>query len=89
MLLEVTDDFAELCLPNKQKVILLSTSELALKFGRVITNQHKKALNQLTKLLNQYHLRTTTSMGPESPKCGTPEHARQNCRQTRDCVGTA
>jgi len=22
----------------------------------VITNQHKKALNQLTKLLNQYHL---------------------------------
>ncbi len=43
-------------MPNKQKVILLSTSELALKFGRVITNQHKKALNQLTKLLNQYHL---------------------------------
>ena len=55
-LLEITDNFAELCLPNKQKVILLSTSELALKFGRVITNQHKKALNQLTKLLNQYHL---------------------------------
>jgi len=43
-------------LPNRQKVILLSTSELAHKFGRVITNQHKKALNQLTKLLNQYHL---------------------------------
>ena len=55
-LLEITDNFAELCLPNKQKVILLSTSELALKFGRVITNQYKKALNQLTKLLNQYHL---------------------------------
>ncbi len=55
-LLEITDNFAELCLPNKQKVILLSTSGLALKFGRVITNQHKKALNQLTKLLNQYHL---------------------------------
>ena len=55
-LLEITDNFAELCLPNKQKVILLSTSEVALKFGRAITNQHKKALNQLTKLLNQYHL---------------------------------
>ncbi len=47
-LLEVTDDLAELCLPTKQKVILLSTSELALKFGRLITNQHKLALNQLT-----------------------------------------
>ncbi len=55
-LLEVTDNFAKLCLPNRQKVILLSTSELPLKFGRVITNQHKKALNQLTKLLNQYYL---------------------------------
>jgi len=55
-LLEITDNFAELCLTNKQKVILFSTSELALKFGRVITNQDKKALNQLTKLLNQYHL---------------------------------
>jgi len=55
-LLKVIDNFAELCLPNRQKVILLSTSELALKFGRVITIQHKKALNQLTKLLNQYHL---------------------------------
>ncbi len=44
-LLEVTDNFAELCLPNRQKVILLSTSELALKFGRVNTHQHKKALN--------------------------------------------
>ena len=55
-LLEITDSSADLCLPNKQKVILLSTSELALKFGRVVTNQHKKALNQLTKLLNQYHL---------------------------------
>ena len=55
-LLEVTDNLAELCLPTKQKVILLSTSELALKFGRLITNQHKLALNQLTKLLNQHHL---------------------------------
>ena len=55
-LLEVTDNFAELCLPNRHKVILLSTSELTLKFGRVTTNHHKKALNQLTKLLNQYHL---------------------------------
>ena len=55
-LLEITDSFADLCLPNKQKVILLSTSELALRFGRVVTNQHKKALNQLTKLLNRYHL---------------------------------
>ena len=54
-LLEITDNFADICLPNK-KVILLSTSDLALKFGRMITNQHKKALNQLTKLLNQYHL---------------------------------
>ncbi len=35
-LLEITDNFAELCLPNKQKVILLSTSEIALKFGRVL-----------------------------------------------------
>ena len=51
-LLEVTDNFAEMCLPNRPKPKLLSTSELALKFGRVITNQHKKALNQLTKLLN-------------------------------------
>ncbi len=55
-LLEITDNFAELCLPNKHKVVLLSTSQLALNFGRVITNQHKKTLNQLTKLLNQYHL---------------------------------
>ena len=54
-LLEITDNFAELCLPNRQKVILLSTSELALKFGRMIANQHKMALDQLTKLLNQYH----------------------------------
>ena len=37
-LLEITDSFASLCLPNTQKVILLSTSELALKFGRVVTN---------------------------------------------------
>ena len=43
-------------LAKQQKVTLLSTSELALKFGRVITKQHKKALNQLIKLLNQYHL---------------------------------
>ncbi len=39
------DNFAEVCLPNKQNIILLSTSELALKFGRVIA-QHKKAFNQ-------------------------------------------
>ena len=55
-LLEATYNLAELCLPKRQKVILLSTSELAVKFGRMITNLHKLALNQLTKLLNQFHL---------------------------------
>jgi hypothetical protein len=40
-LLEVTDNPAGLCLPNRQNVILLSTSELALNFGRMI--QHKMA----------------------------------------------
>ncbi len=85
-LLEVTDNFAKLCLPNRQKVILLSTSELALKFGRVITNQHKKALNQLTKLLNQYHPANDDIHGVTFQNVGPPEHRRQNCRQTRDCV---
>ncbi len=52
-LLEVTDNLAE---SDLQTVILPNTSELALKFGRIITNQHKMALNQMTNLLNPHHL---------------------------------
>ena len=68
--LDITDNFAKLCLPNKQNVILLRTSELALNFGRVLTDQHKKALNQLTKLLNQDHLANNDIHGTRFPNVG-------------------
>ena len=76
---QVTDSFDELCLPKRQKVILLS----ALNFGRVITNQHEKAFDQLTKLLTQYYL--AHPRGKISER-GTNENRTQNCGQTRDCV---
>ena len=50
------------------KVILRSTSGVARKFGRLIINQHKLALNQLTKLLNQHHL--TNDVGLDDPLLG-------------------
>ena len=59
-LLEITDSFADLCSPNKQNLTLLCTSKVALKFGRVVTNQPTR------KALNQYHLANDDIHGRDS-----------------------
>ena len=63
-LLDICTNFRELCLPNKRKVIFLSTLELARKFGKTITNKHKLALNQLTKIVNRNHLSSDDIIEP-------------------------
>lgn len=55
-LLDLCTNFQELCLPNKRKLTFLSTTELAQKFGKAVTNKHKLALNQVTKIVNRNHL---------------------------------
>ena len=68
--------------------------ELALKFGRVVTNQHKKALNQLTKLLNQYlanddiHGARLQNVGPLSIQDRTAEIMSELRSSNTDHLGS-
>ena len=86
-LLDLCTDFHELCLPNRRKLTILSTTELAQKFGKAVNSKHKLALNQVTQDNQQESPLRGRHQSPQlQPHC-TPEPTRQNCPQPTDTNG--